>query len=291
MSLEEKIREDIIVHFNVNEHYLSLSDFLITAKSVQSVVNEFNSQFFDGKLVEDIVVVPPEEGGFLVNFGIIAGIVVGAFAVIDGDSGKAYIKGLTGHEPSYYSEKLGETTRSGAFILKDAVKGFLEMEVNSLRNVGLTPKEFPQAFRAKNDFYKMCIADKRINGVGFVCEDSFPVSRKAFFDRIDFADGNLELEPEYRVHHLRIISSVNTIGSNAKWNFKDMQTRESFRAYLKDERFKLEFFSGGCPLKLKEEDDVIVAKVEYRKIRKDGEIRVFEINIIEVYKFNNIKLY
>jgi hypothetical protein len=62
------------------------------------------------------------------------------------------------------------------------------------------------------------------------------------------------------------------------------------RAYLKDDNFQKDFFNGKYPLKVHEEDDIIIAMIEFKKNNVEGEEKVIERNIIKVYKFNEIVL-
>lgn len=286
---------ELPIHFDVPEHYLKIDEFIGFSTDVQKIVNEFNSRIFAGLSDVEVYIIAPESGTFLGKLGIRltrTSLSVGfIFMALDTDIAKNFVNGLTGHEPSYYAEMSGSEIKKGAIVLADSTRGFLEKNTNARELSSVRPEDFPEAYYAKNNFYQRCLVNERISGVGFTCDDDFPIKRNDFAHRVaDSIDGNLELEPEYDTHQFRVVSSVNTIDSKAQWGLQDVQTHRFLNAHLKDDRFQKEFFSGRYPLKLNETDDVMVAMIEYKKLRIDGLPKIVERNIIRVYKFNNIIL-
>ena len=119
-KLEEKKPADNIIpfHFDVTRHSVPLDQFINTAKNTQVILNNFNQEFFGNQLKVKIDMLTPRNGGLIEILGIgVAGYVTKLFwEFLQSDVGKAFVKGLTGHEPSYWAEKLGEKTKE---YLKD----------------------------------------------------------------------------------------------------------------------------------------------------------------------------
>lgn len=86
-----------------------------------------------------------------------------------------------------------------------------------------------------------------------------------------------------------IVKSVNT-DEDLQWDFKDLNTKESFSANIEDEEFNAKLLNGQCPLKQKATPDIILALVEFRKKLENGKERKEAYIVKEIYKFNNKKL-
>lgn len=281
------------IHFNVPEHHLRVDDFIAFSVDLKKIVTEFNGKLFHGTTDVEIYILPPESGTFLGKWGInftVTSVSIGSiFMALDTDISKQFIHGLTGHKPAHYAEMVGSEIKNGAILLADAMRGFLEKDEKSEDLKMIKLEIFPESYLAKNDFYKKCLANQEISSIGFTCEDKFPIERNSFAHKIaNLVDGNLELEPEYEIYQLRVVSSVNTIESRAQWHLQDMQTHRALLAHLKDENFRTNFLSGKYPLKFHETDDVIIAMIEYKKANVEGIIKIVERNIIKIYKFNDV---
>lgn len=190
---QKRNSEIILIHFDVLEHHLPLNAFIVTAQSTEALVASFNERLFDGKLYFEMIVLPPEAGTFKSRLGIV--VITGGILwnALDTDITKAFVKGLTGEEPSYWSQQAGERLRSAiqsvptiiselsdddrrsfdqvclteAIILAESAKSFLLKNTDELGTIGLTPHNFPNAFLAKNSFYSTCYDTQEINAVGF----------------------------------------------------------------------------------------------------------------------------
>lgn len=277
---------ELPIHFDTDNHWMKAGDFLAFTKDLEKIGKDFSKNIFGKKVVLQMYVLPPEEGSFLGRWGITLLIGGGIWQGLETDIAKAFVKGLTGNEPSYYAEQLGSETRKGALLIRDATQGFLE-KIDT--GVVVPVMQFEIAYEAKTDFYKKCLENPEIKGIGFSEEHEFPVKRKDFIGQIlKPEENNSDLKPDYEIHQLLIASSVNTLDSHAQWRLQDTQTKTFLYAYLKDIKFQEKFFSGDFPLKLTENDDIIIAMVEYKKQLREGEIKITERNIIKVYKFNNI---
>lgn len=100
---EENIVEVIPLHFDVPHHRIPLDDFIQTAKKTEAILDGFNNRLFDGKLKYQMLVVPPKDGGFIEILGYIStamGSIGLVWAYSQTKDGKAFFKGLTGHEPT-----------------------------------------------------------------------------------------------------------------------------------------------------------------------------------------------
>ena len=206
---------DIIpIHFNVPGHHLPLKTFTETANQTDAVIAAFNEKLFDGQLKYQLLIFPPELGSFKSKLGIlvIAWGVIWTFT--ESDIGKAFIKGVTGHEPAHWAEIAGEEIKrqlidkakaselsrtemerrkrchAEAVILAEATKSFLQRETSELVQVGVNPKNFRSAYEARNLFYKSCTEDREIRSLGFEEADIFPIERK------DFAKLQVALPPK-----------------------------------------------------------------------------------------------
>ena len=194
-------------HFDVTEHSIPLDQFINTAKSTQTILNNFNEEFFGNKLKVKIDVLTPRKGGLIEILGIgVTGYVVKLFwEFLQSDVGKAYIKGLTGKEPAHWAEKAGERTKEylkdesaslpnkenkkhqqklASIIIAQITLGFLEKETEDLEKTGLSKESFRSAYQAKNQIYKACIDNTEVDGLGFDFSHNFPISRRDFPSRI-----------------------------------------------------------------------------------------------------------
>ncbi|MFA5830027.1 MAG: hypothetical protein WC843_06090 [Candidatus Gracilibacteria bacterium] len=293
--MSERSIEVISIHFNVPSHYLLLSEFIETANDVEQILQEFNFKFFDAKLNIQILVLPPEEGSFLKKLGIFFAlpVCVLSWGFLESDIGKAYIKGLTGNEPAYWAEIAGEGTAKELIILKESVKGFLEKNNNTLEQAGIKINEFPFAYKARNNFYNMCLKSEEISGVEFNNSGCFDIKRvnfpNYFTKEIDKPDGK-KSKSVFRLHRLVIVAPVISGGSSAQWKTRDAKTLNPLNFFLKDEDFYDGILSGKYPLKETGNDDIITVCIEYKIHEENGQEKVYERSAIKVYQFNNIKI-
>lgn len=196
----------IPIHFDVPGHYLPLATFIGTANQTRAVIDAFNREVFDGRLQFEVFVLPAEDGSFKTKLGValLAGWgVVWSFS--ESDIGKAFIKGLTTHEPAYWAEAAGQMVReklaapatppagnpadpgrtrlecqTEAVIIAESAKSFLQTDHSQLRRVGITTQKFRDAFEARNVFYEACSADRKVRALGFSDSEDFPIKRKDF---------------------------------------------------------------------------------------------------------------
>ena len=261
----------IPIHFDVPGHFLPLETFVATANHTRTIVDTFNREFFDGKLVFELLVLPPQEGTFLTRLGIAIAAGIGVvWAFTNSDVGKAFIKGLSGHEPSYFAERAGDYIRkqiileeqaggNGAKessrkrvdieierevetrIITEATKGFLQKDELELSRIGVSKQRFLDAFDARNQFYQACVAKEEIRAIGFDESENFPIKRQDFA-RLQVAlipreDVPTAVEWDVEIVTLRV-TSPNWDKSDEKrpWKAKDMSGNEKFFR-IDDEHF------------------------------------------------------
>jgi hypothetical protein len=301
----------IPIHFDVPEHYIPLDTFIETANQTRVVIESLNKQIFDGELQFQLVVFPPEEGSFLTRLGVIlvAGYGV-AWSFMESDVGKAFIRGLTGHEPSYYSEQAGLQLRdilevrsidieTGSIerehdlalnglmndIVVDSTKSFLTTDERALRIVGITPQKFHDAYEARNHFYQALAADPEIQGVGFDETPDFPIKRK------DFARLQVPLSPkeasapdidwEVELVALKVTSPNWDMNDDKRpWKGKDDSNRDRF--FRIDD---LQFWNFVHSRRL---DPQIVDTIQAQVAFPKGQRR--HSRVLRVLKFNDVVL-
>lgn len=187
------------IHFDVSSHFVSLDTFLRTSLATNVIVGDLNSQLFDNKLAYKLVVLPPEDGTYLIRLGI--ALLSGYAAVLafsDTDFGKGVIRGLTNHDPEFWGEMIGSSIRNQliapaalpcpdpfahAFetvVVAQSALAILEREPDDLISMGITSSKFEAALNARNDFYQACEDNQQVHGLGFDESPIFPIRRDDF---------------------------------------------------------------------------------------------------------------
>lgn len=291
--MNEKIIEVLPVHFNVPNHYLPLDEFIETARDVEEILNELNFKFFEGKLNIQILVLPSEDGTFLKRIGfLLLGSATLAWTFLGSDVGKGFVKGLTGHEPAYWAEQAGEGAKE-LLILKESTKGFLEKDNQTLNQAGITMIEFPSAFKARNDFYSMCLRSEDVKGVEFNKSGKFDIGRGKFSDYFKAEEDKVNIVTTKfinRIHKLIVVAPVISEGSYAQWKARDFETSAHFKFHLKDDGFLQGVLLGKYPFKESKNEDVITVCIEYKIEETNGVEHVCERNAVKIYQFNAIKI-
>lgn len=291
--MDKEQQETFLIHFDTRGnhdeiiHKISLETFIKTTQSLEKTLDGFNEKLFDKKLDFKIFILPPDDGGFFTKLILI--ITTGLAYMMTSDYGDSFIKELTGKNRS-------EWGTSHASLLKEVTKGFFETNNEKIKSKNYFQKEFPKAFAGRSDFYKTCLENKSIRGVEF-CNNYKFITRDKFPHYISESIEEI-LAPEYKIHKLKLISAVISKLSNdkkfkssklPKWKGNDYKNNKSLEFDLMDERFNINFLNDKYPIK---EINTIVAKFEYKKIKKDGEINanLTKISAVEIYNFNNEKI-
>lgn len=192
--------EVIPIHFDVPEHQIALETFIETAAQTRAIITAFNQELLGGELKFELLVLPPERGSFKSRLGISVIAWGAVWAFCESDIGKAFVRGLTGHEPAYWFEIAGErlkqqfTTVTEAathsdqveeiirseVIITEITKSFMQKDIVELKLVGIEPQKFRDAYEARNKFYVACAENHELKGIGFSDVDEFPIKRKDF---------------------------------------------------------------------------------------------------------------
>ncbi|ESZ24269.1 hypothetical protein [Mesorhizobium sp. L2C084A000] len=168
--------EIIPIHFDVPEHHLELKTFIETAAQTELIIAGLNEYLFEGRLEYQVLVLPPEIGTFKTRLAIAAATAATiSWGAVESDIGAAFIKGLTGHEPVYWSELAGGYVgellademkvppsatdariecRTGALILSESTKSFLQKDVSELNKIGIRPMQFREGMRLATNSMK-----------------------------------------------------------------------------------------------------------------------------------------
>ena len=249
------------IHFDVLEHELPLNTFVETAEQTATLLRVLGDELADGKLVIQVVVIPPAEGSFKTRLGVI--VMAGAVALwgfVESDIGKAFVKGITEHEPAYWSEQLGQTIREAARVsakpeeeneeaycaaaaelLAALATDFLQADTASLHTSGVTVERYREAYVARNQFYEACEQMPGLRGVGFSEAPIFPVQR-ADFIRLQVPIPPKEDEPEPWIADLAILKVTspnwNRDDKARQWKGRDPKGRDRFFR-IDDEHFWL----------------------------------------------------
>jgi hypothetical protein len=250
------------IHFDVPDHVLPLDTFVETAEQTAALIRALGDELADGKLVFQIVVVPPAEGSFKTRLGVI--VMAGAVALwgfVESDIGKAFVKGISEHEPAHWSEQLGKAVRdsvsdalsasseaddealcaSAAAILVELAADFLQADTEALQTSGVTVERYRAAYQARNEFYEACEQTPGLQGVGFSEEPFFPIQR-ADFVRLQVPLQPKDDDPEPWVAGLTILKVTspnwNRDDKARQWKGRDPKGRDRFFR-IDDEHFWL----------------------------------------------------
>ena len=251
------------IHFDVPEHVLPLDTFVETAEQTAALIRALGEELANGKLVFQVVVIPPAEGSFKTRLGVI--VVAGAVALwgfIESDIGKAFVKAISLHEPAHWSEQLGQAIRDTvidiaseepededeealcaavAEVLVELAADFLQADTDKLQASGITVERYRAAYAARNQFYEACEQTPDLQGVGFSEAAIFPVQRTDFV-RLQVRLPPKEDEPEPWIAGLTILKVTspnwNRDDRARQWKGRDPKGRDRFFR-IDDEHFWL----------------------------------------------------
>lgn len=288
----------IPLHFNVLEHSLPLEEFIIAAKSTESIIEDFNQQFFGGNLKYQIIVLPPEAGTFKQLLGLNL-MTAGAIFVLGGlvpEFSSGVVKGLTGKSVFELGELVGqeviEITSEGKeywqrelveLFLTEAAKGFFQKEERELFKCGLAKEKFIKAYESRNNFYEACYRNPDIHSIGFTDTDEFPIKRSDFPRFIvdipeNEKEGDDNDEWVVEITHIRVTSTNWERGDNRLWKAKYHKDKEALFS-IEDELFwgLVETES----LKVKVRDSI---KVQWAFMEEGGKRKKFRV--LRILEYN-----
>lgn len=282
----------LCVHFDTQEHMLTLNEFIQTVSSYEVITSNIAETVFKVKKGIKIYILPPQEGSFELSMllWLSATAVSGIVGSIASDSVKGFIKGVT---KRLNAEKFPEgfDFHDSAEILGDTVTGFMletSQEINEIEKILPPNSNLDIAKKAKADFYAMCSRSKEINGLGFSSSSKSDLKRSDFALRSELPSVK-PLPIKVELKELIIVKPVN-VEEDLQWDLKDQNTKEALKAKMQDESFKSMLFNGKCPQRQYSTPDVILARVEYHDNLKNGKESKVEYIITDVYKFNSKRL-
>lgn len=243
----------ISLHFDVPEHHIPLSQFIDSAKSAQEIIDSFNQEFFDKQLKYELRVIAPQQGGLIELLDVIfTHGIVPFWAFLCTDIGKAYIKGLTGHEPAHWAELAGKKTKElsqelseidktklCAIIIALMVIGFLQKDTADLQKIGLSKEKFRTAYSAKNRVYEACIKNPEVKGLGFNTSHDFPIKRADFPRFIVDIPAQSELT-EIEENKSWKVDTVDLIVHSPNWKRDSNRKWQGSTTHIQDIAFAVE---------------------------------------------------
>lgn len=212
---------EIIYHFNVEASSLPLQNFIDAATASQAILSDLNKHVYDGRLRYELRVVPPERGSFIAILTLV-------IVFINTDYGKEIVKNITGKEPAehvrhfferfdrrsvalqnneqvsdqFISDEIQKVTRNqrsenteqsefAVDCLSNAHNAILVLDAEELKSGGITIEKFETSFRARDEFYKGCLKNTEIMGLGFERANCSTLGRENF-EKLIISDPSYE---------------------------------------------------------------------------------------------------
>lgn len=315
MASKELGGDFFVIHFDVQESKLSLQTFIRSAQSIDKLSSELNNILFNNYLIFKIYVLPPEDGSFLKRLGIaVSAGAAAALSFAETDVGKAFIRGLTGHEPAYWAEQSGEFLRESlevytdeqsggaqeeeeeeeeaignsytcAQILSEATKGFLTSTQSELRKIGLDMNAYRKAYEGRNDLYEACISDNNIQAIGFTKEHKFPISRSKFPELY------IKLPPPEDSMGLWLVEISELRITSPNWERKDQKRKWKGRDSKGNERyFVIEDESFWNHVELRDLKSNLIDKIKVQWAFREEDARATDYKVLRVIEYNDLQI-
>lgn len=194
----------IVIHYDVPVHSISLETFIQSAISAQKTARGFADHYFSKNYELEISVLPPEHGSFLQPLGIKlktikdAAVLLAALAAFDATPmGQGIVTELTGKSLTEWSV---DAIRTGKFVAAggwESAEEFVEelisrLEVLLAQMVGeylegseFVFEELPEDIaylisEAKSSLFAQLLNEKKVEAVGFSRKEHFPIPRSEF---------------------------------------------------------------------------------------------------------------
>lgn len=285
------------VFYDVPLNSLALITFVETAQSFQKLVESFNQELFEGQVQYRIYVLPPETGSFGQRFGvtIIAGasFVAGALVAPSiGEFGKGFVEGVIGQPLREWGQEVGgnaiealerwkvesggEAGREEAGERQDMERDhavacgaftslsqhFLAKSNDQLRDHGVVPQDFPNAFEAKNEFFEACEVNPQVSSLRFGDIPDLVIPREEFQRRQSLIAR--EEDEEWKFENVKLfVTSPNWDRQDRQRGWKARDSRGSVVFFqIADNYFWRRFDDGRINSK---NIDEVVGQVAYRK--------------------------
>ncbi len=293
---------EIIYHFKVAQHKLPLTLSIETEQATKDILEDFNRQFFGGKLEYTLHVEPSEEGGYIKTI-ILTSIVVGGtgiFTIIAGDMTRSFIKGLTNNYHLDLSEEAGK--KIGQYLnfiddvdddavetdetseLSKEIEGeiisliplhLLSENIQNLEAAGITSYKFCKTFKARNKFYNTCIETEEVQGLSFNRSDNFSIKRDDFKNlRVDIPNS------KYFKHD---IIDIAVSSPNWKRKGRGWQTSKLITFHIDDEKFWKDMNNKTITPRFQD-------SMQVQWIYEDNKTRPQNVRVLKVISYNGVPI-
>lgn len=302
-----KISQEMCVHFDTNEHQIPVDLFVTTACSIEKISKELNKKVFNNKLSSQFYIMAPQKGGVIewLNCVLInhpTEIGVGTF-ILNFISLRYTNKSLKEWAEKVLKISFDElekevkslNTKKNEVIINSkiaiklyiyAVFSFLFGDNDDLKKQNILPINFQSSFEAKNSFYERCLQPNNgVKGVGFEVKHKFPIKRNAFakyIAKISPRDDDVY----YRLQRIKV-SNPTVDDSQTLWTGKIVPTNKTIKFSMDDEYFKDLLAKGLCPIKETNHIDEMIINFEYRTVQNRNMSKTTKISAKKVYFFNN----
>ncbi len=303
MEKKDDTGAEIIYHFKVDQHRIPLTLSIDTAQVTKDILDDFNRQFFNGKLKYDLHALPSEEGSLIKRVLVTAHITASVTAYTLGIPAsilyfndrfftESSANNVSDEDTQSYkldedtqSYKLDEDTQSYKLdedtkkLLVNCMAGmpvyFLSHDIDKLSANNITPDKFRKSFKSRNKLYKTCMENKEIQGLSFSRTGSFPIKKESFES---FLVKNLD--DKYFTHNIVdiVVSSPNSKRKGRGW-----QTLESITFHIDDDNF------------WKYVDDKTITprvqdKMQVQWIYEDNKTRPQRVRVLKVISYKGRKI-
>lgn len=208
--------KEILLHFDVQDHFILLRSFSESARAAERAVLAFNQEIFSSTISIELVVLAPREGSLREYIGVIAKIgkttkgvlVAGALTVIavleilDSPTFQQVYRELVGEAPADTIirrvrkirdiaaddladpvEVESQTRAIVEEILVSTTTQALQIEPTELEQTHLPHQLRNELRNAQAELYSGLLLDTQIDGIGFTEEPFFPIRRSQFPER------------------------------------------------------------------------------------------------------------
>lgn len=285
MGEERIMNENLLnIYLGQKEHYITLDEMENIILRINNIGNSLAEHIFNNSPKDLFIIYPQKKGSFEIIVGIIGISSMAVNWLSETDSGKAFIKGLTGHETPYYWKKGGE-------LLRDLINGILQKNIKDLKKVN-DENNFilDKSIKEKSELFNTLHKSKTIKSISFDKYHEKQIEKTNFYQHIIKGDIVRLLEPRYEIQDLIISKSINT-RSKGKWTFKSkINNHGQIDAKILDDTFLSDFLNGYYPLKEKGEDDIVRVLLQINTTIKNGNKEKEEYFIQEIFSFNHKKI-
>ena len=281
---EKEIQEEYLyIYIDQKEHFISLQEMSSIVNTINNIGKSIAEQFTDNNDVS-FEIYPVEQGSFKTKIAIATTALTLFVGAIETEIGKAFVEGLTGNKPEYYTKEAGK-------FIKDALKNIMEKSINYLE--GLRNEEthycLDKSIKEKSDMYSTLYKNHNIKAISFNENNECSIQKTEFYNHIRKGDLIRQLKPNYEITDLIIARSINIQNFKGKWSFKKINGKK-IDAEILDNAFICKFFGGNYPLRQFDQDDVIKVLLREDILIKNGNKEQAKYFIEKIFYFNEDKL-